>query len=212
MYSGINSRRKSIPSAPPCPSDEVARGLVNMSRATNLLEDVAASLQNLDRPVVRDLKRPGLPAEDVAARIGNAPQAVQDWYTWCNGTAHRTGQTVGDSYFIPGYFYPSLDEALRIRGEGHHDLDALGDWLPVLTSPSADMYAVVWNSDRTLGVVGVLEGAESEIEYLSVEEMLEVFSAALREGAFFVQGGAFEVDDDRMDEIYRQVTGRRPLY
>ncbi|TLS45075.1 hypothetical protein FE633_16635 [Streptomyces montanus] len=182
-----------------------------MTAVTQLLDDIQERLTLLRRPVVADLERPGLPEDELRRMLGDVPDEVRDWFSWCNGTRRRAGQTVGDAAFIPGYIFPSASEARGVRRPGHRDLDAMGEWLPILLSASSDLYAAVWKGSAFVGVAGVLQGAETEIEFLTVEEMLRVQLAAFGSGAYFLDEGELEVDDDLLDDAYRQVTGREPL-
>lgn len=183
-----------------------------MTAVTELLDAVQAQLTRLDRPAADDLERPGHPAERLREVLGAVPEEVTDWFSWCNGTRRRAGQTVGDAAFIPGYIFPSVEEAQDVRRLGNTDLDELGQWVPILLSASTDLYAAVWHGDEFIGVVGVLEGAETEVEFLSIEEMLRVQLTAYTDGAHFVDEGELEVDDDLLDDVYRRITGREPLY
>jgi hypothetical protein len=183
-----------------------------MTAVTELLDSIQGELSRLDRPVVADLERPGLPADELRQLLGDVPEEVADWFSWCNGTRRHSGQTVGDAAFIPGYIFPSAEEVREVRQLGLPDLDALGEWIPVLLSASSDLYAAVWKKDEFVGVAGVLEGADTEIEFLTLEEMLRVQLAAYTGGAYFLEEGQLEVDDDLLDGVYRQITGREPLY
>lgn len=119
---------------------------------------------------------------------------------------------MGDAAFIPGYIFPSAEEARDVRRLGNPDLDTLGDWVPILLSASSDQYAAVWKAGDFIGVAGVLEGADTEIEFLTIEEMLRVQLAAYTSGAYFLAEREIEIEDDLLDGIYRQITGREPLY
>ncbi|MET8454534.1 hypothetical protein [Streptomyces sp. NPDC005209] len=183
-----------------------------MTAVTELLDEVQEQLARLGRPVVDDLERPGHPEDRVRQLVGTVPPAVSDWFAWCNGTRRRAGQTVGDAAFVPGYIFPSVEEARDVHSLGNSDLDEMGQWLPILLSASADLYAAVWKGDEFIGVAGVLEGADTEVEFLTIEEMLRVQLAAYTSGAYFVEEGELEVDDDLLDDAYRRITGREPLY
>ncbi|MEV0111987.1 hypothetical protein AB0H77_01845 [Streptomyces sp. NPDC050844] len=182
-----------------------------MTAVPELLDRIREHLSALGRPAAADLVRPGLSADDLNQALGDVPDGVRDWFSWCDGTRRRAGQTVGDATFIPGYIFPSVAEARSVRQLGNSDLDAMGEWVPLLVSASADIYAAVWRQGAFVGVAGVLMGAETEIEFLTVEEMLQVQLAAYENGAYCLDGGEFEVDDGLLDEAYRQVTGREPL-
>lgn len=183
-----------------------------MTAVTELLDSIQGELSRLGRPVVADLERPGLPADELRQLLGDVPEEVSDWFSWCNGTRRRSGQTVGDAAFIPGYIFPSAEEARDVRRLGNPDLDTLGDWAPILLSASSDQYAAVWKAGDFIGVAGVLEGADTEIEFLTIEEMLRVQLAAYTSGAYFPAEREIEIEDDLLDGIYRQITGREPLY
>ncbi|MFD4478434.1 hypothetical protein ACFWPU_20330 [Streptomyces sp. NPDC058471] len=184
-----------------------------MTAVTELLDGIQEQLSMLRRPVASDLVRPGLPETELNQTLGDrAPSEVKEWFSWCDGTRRRTGQTVDAAAFIPGYIFPSVAEAGRVRQLGNPDLDMMGEWFPILLSASSDLYAAVWKDETFVGVAGVLVGADTEIEFLSVLEMLQVQLSAYTSGAYFVDDeGEFEVDDTLLDSVFRQITGREPL-
>ncbi|MCI3245287.1 MULTISPECIES: hypothetical protein [Streptomyces] len=65
-----------------------------MTAVTELLDSIQGELSRLGRPVVADLERPGLPADELRQLLGDVPEEVSDWFSWCNGGRRRSGQTV----------------------------------------------------------------------------------------------------------------------
>lgn len=168
------------------------------------LDGLLQRLQDLGRPVVHQL-RPGVSASDLDG-AGIQPQDVRDWFGWRDGVAEAPGQTQGSVSVIPGYWPVSLTEALQMQPTYQGD-PALGDsWIPLLTSGGGDIYAAVWKEDSVPSVAGVLLGEMTEIEFPTIEVMLDVFLACFDQGAYFVgANGYLETDPLRYDEIYAAI-------
>lgn len=172
----------------------------------DLLEGIFQRLQELRRPVV-SLLRPGATVADLD-EAGIQQQDLRDWFGWRNGVIEAAGQTQGDVSVVPGYWPVSLAEALSLKPSYQGD-PTLGDsWVPLLTSGGGDIYAAVWTGDSRPVVAGVLIGEPTEIEFPTLEAMLEVFLACFERGAYFVgEGGYLEADSSSYEEIYDEVIG-----
>ena len=170
------------------------------------LDDLEERLRDLGRPVV-DLLLPGAAASDLDG-AGIQPSDVRDWFGWRNGVAERPGQTQGDVSLIPGYWPVSLAEALRMKLSYEGD-PVLGEsWIPILASGGGDIYAAVWKGGSVPSVAGVLLGESTEIEFPTIETMLDLFIACYDQGAYFVgANGYLEADPTRYEEIYDEVLG-----
>lgn len=170
------------------------------------LDGLARYLRELGRPVV-DLLRPGAAAADLD-EAGIRSQDVRDWFGWRNGVVEAPGQTQGDVSVIPGYWPVSVEEALKLKPSYHGD-PTLGDtWIPLLTSGGGDIYAAVWKGGSQPAVAGVLIGEPTEIEFPTIEVMLDVFLACFERRAYFVgERGYLEEDPSSYEEIYEELIG-----
>ncbi|MEU1365593.1 hypothetical protein ABZ454_05595 [Streptomyces sp. NPDC005803] len=173
------------------------------------LERLSGHLQALDRPVVAWMV-PGVDAGRVASVLGGPiPDSVARWFHWCNGVADAPGQVQDDVNVIPGYTPLSLEEAARMRSAYAGD-SVLGDhWVPLLGSGGGDIYAAVWNLGKEAVIAGVLIGEPTEIEFSTVEQMVNLFNRCFEEGAYFVNSeGMFCMSPEKYDEVYERVVGQ----
>lgn len=170
------------------------------------LEEFQSWLASLHRPVVSVLV-PGVEPADVRAALGvNVPQAVVEWFGWCNGVAHRSGQTNDDVAVIPGYSPVSLDEAVRLRPTYDGDPLLSPNWVPLLASAGGDLYAAVWSVGSEASVAGTLVGEPTVIEFTSIQQMVSVFSACFARSAFYVDDRQhFAINPDLYDEVYAEL-------
>jgi hypothetical protein len=175
---------------------------------TSELEELVAHLRELDRPVV-SLLRPGVDASSVAAILGApVPVSVAEWFGWCNGVASRPGQIQDDVNVIPGYNPLSVEEAVQRISEYSGDPVLGQNWVPLLGGASGDTYAAVWNPGEDAKVAGVLIGEPTEIEFMSVEQMVAVFNGCYRARAFFIdEQGRLAMDSRRYDQVYGNIVG-----
>jgi hypothetical protein len=179
-----------------------------MSPVHALLDQLRERLSTLRIPAV-DLLVPGLPESEVRARLAGAPDNVIEWFTWCDGTERRPRQTIDEASFIPGYIFPSLNEAIEVKETPIELPEGYADWIPVLVTGGFDFYAAAWRKDEEAQVFGVLLGEPVELEYDNVEAMVQTFSAAIDSSAFFIdERGEFSMDPDGFDRVYEQVNGR----
>ncbi|MFI5759289.1 hypothetical protein [Streptomyces sp. NPDC051569] len=166
------------------------------------LEALVERLEELARPVIPWLV-PGVDDRQVQATVGVLPpDEVTTWFGWCNGVELHEGQTQDDVNVIPGYAPISLREAMEAKLAYSGD-PVLGDhWVPILAGASGDIYAAVWQPGKPVQVAGVLVGEATEIEFASVEQMVNVFNECYRRGAFFVDSQRhLAMDPDIYDEV-----------
>lgn len=173
---------------------------------TERLTELVAIVRDLDRPVAR-LLLPGLSRPEVEAFLGpSVPDEVVTWFGWCNGVRSEPGQLQDDVNLIPGYNPLSLAEAAEARTYYEGDPVLGPQWIPLLGGPSGDLKAAVWEDGGPLRIAGVLIGEPTEIEYESVEQMVDYHIRCYRAGAFSVDDeGYLTMDPDRCDEIYEGV-------
>ena len=172
------------------------------------LDALVARLTELGRPVVQWLV-PGVDPGQVEALVGSpVPDEVATWFGWCNGVALHEGQTQDDVNVIPGYSPLSLTEAVGQIADHAGDSTLGSHWIPLLGGAGGDIYAAVWGSGKSARVAGVLIGESTEIEFSSIEQMITVFNACYRRGAFFVDGRRqLSMDPGLYDVVNGEIVG-----
>ncbi|GAA1765834.1 hypothetical protein [Luedemannella helvata] len=170
------------------------------------LEVFQNALASLGRPVVAVLA-PGVPEADVYAALGDeTPDAVVEWFTWCNGVLDRPGQRNDDVALIPGYAPVSIVDAVALRAKYVGDGVLAPTWIPLLAGPSGDLFAAVWSHKANASVAGVLIGEPTEIEFDNIRQMVDFFIACIERGAFFVnEQQMWSVDPDLYDAVYAEI-------
>ena len=171
---------------------------------TDALEQFVAHLGRLNRPAVWWL-RPGVPADRLPAGV---PDSVAQWFGWADGVEGFSGQRFDDAAVIPGYTLVSVEEAARLMPAYAGD-PVLGEhWLPLLTTAGADLYAAVWQPGEEARVAGVMAGEPTEIEFASIDQMVDFFIACFDTGAFSVDDlNRLIADPARYDELYAEIAG-----
>jgi hypothetical protein len=164
------------------------------------VERIFESLVALGRPVA-DRRRAGLSREEVATSFKEAglychPDVVEA-YAAADGTEGRSGDTIGDLSFFPGYYWLPLNEAFQTYEAVRSDEQWRDDWLPIFASGGGDFYAVVC-SDREVAfgsMVGFILGeTEQLIEFPSLAALLETVARCYERGAFRVSVNQLEAD------------------
>ncbi|MFD7015314.1 hypothetical protein [Streptomyces sp. NPDC059928] len=116
------------------------------------------------------------------------------------------GQVQDDVNVIPGYSPLSVEEAARMRSAYAGDPVLGGNWVPLLGNGGGDIYAAVWAPGKEAVIAGILLGEPTEIEFSTVEQMVNLFNRCFEVGAYFVDSqGMLSMSPDRYDEVYEQV-------
>jgi len=171
---------------------------------TDALEQFVEHLARLNRPAVWWL-RPGVPAELLPA---GAPESVVQWFGWADGLESFEGQRFDDASVVPGYTLVSIEEAARMMPAYAGDPVLGAHWLPLLTTASADLYAAVWLPGEEAQVAGVDAGEPTEIEFASIDRMVDFFNACFDTGTFSVDDmQRLVADPGRYDELYEEISG-----
>lgn len=176
------------------------------------LDGILAHLVTLDRPVTQVLKD-GLPEGHAASRASGAglvlPTDVANLYEWRDGTLDYPGAILDDIHIIPGFYFPSLDEALANHAVFRDDTRWNPAWLPLLANGGGDFFAVdcsgnpgSWGHVRHF----MLGDPEHHVLYLTVASMLETFVAAFDRGIFFLHpSGYLDADDEAYAALARSM-------
>lgn len=180
-----------------------------------MIDELDRILGHLDRlgRATPGLIRPGLAPEEVDAHEARLPfllpEEVRQLFLWRDGTVVEEGDQLDVLQFFPGFYFPSLDEAVTVFDERRDAPQWEPGWFPVFMDGAGDFYLAVCESDRrkaTTEIVGFLHGEpEQVVEYESLDAMTKVIEACYAEGAFFVDAdGTLEMDDD----LHRQIANR----
>ncbi len=185
--------------------------MIDEARLNAALDQVVAHLTRLGRSVVSQLQ-PGLSAAEVARVEASLPfqltEEVRAVYRWRNGIALDQNKVLGDQWFFPGFYLPSLEHA-RERFEGRkRAAQWRRGWYPLFEDGAGDFYIVPCKKKplERAPVIGFIHGEpEQPIEYLDVTTMIETLADCYAQGAFFVNdAGILDVDDDAQERIARQ--------
>ncbi|MER7333710.1 MULTISPECIES: hypothetical protein [unclassified Micromonospora] len=171
-------------------------------------------LETMGAPVAPVLK-PGASRAEIDAVLGpDLPHAVLEWFRWCDGVEYTPGQTVGDSWAIPGYWPIELRDVVATKALHDDPTDPLlaHHWVPLLENGSSNLYAAVWTDTTGPVVVSIMpEGGPPQIEFRTVEQMVSVFNACFACSAYYLDDQhRLEVDDALYDEVYDMIVDGRP--
>jgi hypothetical protein len=171
-------------------------------------------LVRLDAPVAPNLK-PGVSRADIETVLGaTTPRAVLEWFQWCDGVAYAPGQTIGDSWAIPGYWPVELRDVIEIKAL-QYDEDSLllaDSWVPLLENGSSDLHVAAWSDASEPRVVTVMpEFGPPSVEFHSVEQMVTVFNECFTRSAYYLNAEhQLDVNDELYDQIYAAIVGADP--
>ncbi len=184
--------------------------MIDEARLVRALDEVVAHLTRLGRPVVR-LLQPGLSAAEVSQLEATLPFAlteeVRAVYRWRNGTPVKKGDVLGDLWFFPGFYLPTLEHACRVFQERKLSNQWRKSWFPLFEDGAGDFYIVPCRKkpQDMAPVIGTIHGEPDQpVEYLDVTTMIETLTDSFRQRAFFAApDGTFEMDDDAHGRIAR---------
>lgn len=164
---------------------------------------------------VAPLLAPGADRAEIEAVLGTpVPPAVSDWFAWCDGVAYAPGQTIGDSWAVPGYWPLALRDAIGMKpAYDQLDVPLLREhWVPLLGNGSSDIYAATWDdADGEPVVVSIMPEYGDAVEFDSIEQMVIVFNQCFARSAYHLdEQGRLDVDDELYAEVYEAVVGRAP--
>ncbi|GAA0221669.1 hypothetical protein [Cryptosporangium japonicum] len=163
------------------------------------------SLVRLDAPVTSALKAGANPADIEAVLGASTPPAVLEWFQWCAGVEYMPGQTIGDSWAIPGFWPVALEDVVAIKAD-HGDAGSpllTESWVPLLEDGSSDLYVAAWSGAGEPVVVTVTpEFGPPKVEFRSIDQMVAVFNECFARSAFSLDAQhQLEVDDELYAEI-----------
>lgn len=133
------------------------------------------------------------------------PEEVEQLFQWRNGTNIEEGDLLDARWFFPGFYFPSLQEAIRVVHERRDAPQWREGWFPVFMDGAGNHYLSCCRKQNSARaeIVGFLHGEpEQVVEYESLEAMIKTLEACFAEGAFFLDDrGVLDMDDEHHREI-----------
>lgn len=131
-------------------------------------------------------------------------------YAWRNGTTSLSSDILTDLYLIPGFYFPTLEEAVRMFYERRFSPQWRENWFPFLADGAGDFYAApCCRESRTLQteIIGFIHGEPvQETEFLSLENMLKTASLSYGAGIYFMdEDDTLDVDDTAYQALARNL-------
>src|SRR5262245_20942895 len=172
------------------------------------LDRIVAHLRRLERRAP-DLLQPPLSLKEIQSTESKLPFSLTEElatiYQWRNGTKAESGELLEFLYFFPGFYFLSLEEAVRNYEETEDAPQWKKGWFPLFANGAGDFYVVPCKKKKTSAseIIGFLHGEpEQTAEYESLDAMIQTIEACFRQGAFFVDDDdTMEIDDDKHQEI-----------
>lgn len=155
-------------------------------------QDIYDWLKKNERPVV-PLLQEGLSMEKIndlnKSLPVKMPHELKILYTWHNGTSKSGGYILGDVDFFPGFHFLPLEDAIAHYQTFIKDIRWEQEWFPFFANGGGDFYVSQCQKHELekAPVVGFMIGTDySEVEYHSLEQMLQTFSECYKRNVFFV--------------------------
>lgn len=182
-----------------------------MSQFPEMIAALDAIVQRLtyaSREVVTKLQ-PGLSVQDIAAGEATLPfvltRELDALYRWRDGTSVKEGDLLTPTYFFPGFYLLSLEEAVQTYHERKSAWQWREHWFPVFADGGGDFYVVPCGAEKLdcAEVIGFIHGEpEQAVEYQTLTAMMQTLEACYSRGAFVLDDdGDLDMDDD----LHRQI-------
>ncbi|TMD71674.1 MAG: SMI1/KNR4 family protein [Chloroflexi bacterium] len=127
------------------------------------------------------------------------PAGLAGTYQWHDGTDTSTGVTLDDLHLFPGFYFLSLDDAIKNYEAFRQDSRWNPAWLPLFANGGGDFYAVVCRErdvDWGRVVHFRIDEANHPVEFSSLSTFLATIAAGYDSSLFFVDSrGYLEMDD-----------------
>ena len=182
-----------------------------MNTLTSFLNSLVSQLQKwgLNTP---EYLQPGIDAskvQDMLATVNLTPtDELLELFSWHNGVTEKGGVALKDIQFIPGFYLLSIEEAVAHLNANKGDARWAPNWFPILANSGGDFYAVVLTDESKVSspVVNYTMGyPEVDIEYSSIESMMETFVECANAGITFVNEGRLDMDDAKQAVVAKRL-------
>ena len=181
-----------------------------MEMLSQLLNEIEKSLQQLDHPCVDHLN-PGISSQQIQELFEEIPlhptQDLRALYTWRNGSKDCEGITLGELAFFPGFYLMSLEESIQTYMELRARNGWNKSWFPIFANGGGDFYAMNLAIEAQGEMIGYyIYEEEPQIEYNSLESMLQTFKECYKQGVIFQnEQGYLDMDYRKHAEIAHQI-------
>lgn len=183
-----------------------------MSDLVNNLDRIVAHLRRLGRGSPDRLQQ-GLSQQEIVLWESQLPFALNRelfaLYQWRDGTKADEDDLLEDLYFFPGFYFLSMEEAVKIFKDREDSPQWSEGWFPVFADGGGDFYIVPCATKKVdkSEVIGFIHGEPEQIaEYESVSSMIETLEICFTEGAFFIENDdTMEIDDEKHREIANRI-------
>ncbi|MCP4679067.1 MAG: SMI1/KNR4 family protein [Deltaproteobacteria bacterium] len=168
-------------------------------------------LRSLEWPALNALK-PGRACAEITASLSglglSASQELVALFGWKDGTIVKSGDTLDDLHFFPGFYLLSLADATSIYTSMRNTEAWDSCWFPVFANGGGDFYAVKLDRGKheSTEVVGYIRGEpEHPVEYVSLTSMMNTILTCFEKQYFFVSPhGYLEADDEAHARVARR--------
>ena len=181
-----------------------------MEMITQLLNEIEKCLQQLDHPCLDHLN-PGISSQKIQELFEEIPlqpnQDLHALYTWRNGSKDCEGITLGELAFFPGFYLMSLEESIHIYLELREREAWVKSWFPIFANGGGDFYAMNLAIEAQGEMIGYyIYEEEPQIEYNSLESMLQTFKECYKQGIIFQnEQGYLDMDYWKHAEIAHEI-------
>ena len=184
------------------------------------LERLDAVLQAGQGPTAWGLLNPGISISQIRDAVASqglpySPE-LEALYEWHDGTsgAGSGPALLGDMWLLPGFYLPSLDEAVTNYAVFRKDPRWNPNWFPVFADGGGDFYVIDFGNAPSRFVRHFrLEESEHPVEYRSLAAMIDTFAAAFESGAIFVdETGYVDVDDEAFNIVAARLNSDIPWW
>lgn len=169
-------------------------------------QEIESWLLKHNRPVIPLLQN-GLSFSQIDSIVGNLsiriPEELKELYTWHNGTNKINGYILGDVDFFPGFHFIPLEDALAYYRSFVKDLRWDVSWFPFFANGGGDFYVAQCERYPTkqTPVIGFMLGRDDhEVEYHSIEKMLQTFNECYKRDVFYISESGY-LDTKSHEEI-----------
>lgn len=154
---------------------------------------------------------PGLPRETTDVLLRGASldprEELLDLYEWRDGSSQANVDRIGNMYFLPGFYFLALEDALKNYEAFLPDTRWQRGWLPIFADGGGN-FLFIDLSER--GAASIrhfrLEEVEHPVEYENLHNMLKTVSRAYQDKVFFVDSeGYLEMNDDEYASLAHEL-------
>ena len=181
-----------------------------METIIQLLNEIEESIQQLNHPCVDHLN-PGITSLKIQELFEEIPlqpnQDLHALYAWRNGSKDSEGVTLGEQAFFPGFYLMSLEESIQTYQELRETSTWNQCWFPIFANGGGDFYAVNLAIEAQGEIIGYyIYEEEPQIEYNSLESMLQTFNECYKQGIIFQnEQGYLDMDYREHAEVAHEI-------